>query len=156
MQAAGDDFKQLVRSSTNLVDLVSDTVTLKPLHGGRSYVGLCPFHEDHNPSFNVYPDRQSYRCWVCDEGGDCFSWVMKIEKVSFPEALESLAKRARLEIPRRTAQSDVPSGPGRGEALEELLAEGCGLRRGKSDASGAADFSGCSGSQRVRGEATAD
>ncbi|MEY3176613.1 MAG: primase [Planctomycetota bacterium] len=118
MQAAGDDFKQLVRSSTNLVDLVSDTVTLKPLHGGRSYVGLCPFHEDHNPSFNVYPDRQSYRCWVCDEGGDCFSWVMKIEKVSFPEALESLAKRARLEIPRRTAQSDVPSGPGRGEALE--------------------------------------
>jgi DNA primase len=118
VQAAGDDFKQLVRSSTNLVDLVSDTVTLKPLHGGRSYVGLCPFHEDHNPSFNVYPDRQSYRCWVCDEGGDCFSWVMKIEKVSFPEALESLAKRARLEIPRRTAQSDVPSGPGRGEALE--------------------------------------
>ncbi len=118
MQAAGDDFKQLVRSSTNLVDLVSDTVTLKPLHGGRSYVGLCPFHEDHNPSFNVYPDRQSYRCWVCDEGGDCFSWVMKIEKVSFPEALESLAKRARLEIPRRGPQSDVPAGPGRGEALE--------------------------------------
>ncbi|MFM7055961.1 MAG: DNA primase [Planctomycetota bacterium] len=118
MQAAGDDFKQLVRSSTNLVDLVSDTVALKPLHGGRSYVGLCPFHEDHNPSFNVYPDRQSYRCWVCDEGGDCFSWVMKIEKVSFPEALESLAKRARLEIPKRGPQSDQPAGPGRGEALE--------------------------------------
>ncbi|MFM8477157.1 MAG: DNA primase [Planctomycetaceae bacterium] len=118
MQAAGDDFKQLVRSSTNLVDLVSETVTLKPLYGGRSYVGLCPFHEDHNPSFNVYPDRQSYRCWVCDEGGDCFSWVMKIEKVPFPEALESLAKRARLEIPRRGPQSDVPAGPGKGEALE--------------------------------------
>jgi DNA primase len=116
--AAGDDFKQLVRSSTNLVDLVSETVSLKPLHGGRSYVGLCPFHEDHNPSFNVYPDRQSYRCWVCDEGGDCFSWVMKIEKVSFPEAVENLARRARLEIPRRTQQTDVPTGPGRAEALE--------------------------------------
>jgi DNA primase len=118
VQAAGEEFKQLVRSSTNLVDLVSETVSLKPLHGGRSYVGLCPFHEDHNPSFNVYPDRQSYRCWVCDEGGDCFSWVMKIEKVSFPEALESLAKRARLEIPRRSPQSEATAGPGRGEALE--------------------------------------
>ncbi|MEY3457866.1 MAG: primase, partial [Planctomycetota bacterium] len=118
MLAAGDDFKQLVRSSTNLVDLVSETVSLKPLHGGRSYVGLCPFHEDHNPSFNVYPDRQSYRCWVCDEGGDCFSWVMKIEKVSFPEALESLARRARLEIPRRSQHQDTPTGPGRSEALE--------------------------------------
>ncbi|MGV2337881.1 MAG UNVERIFIED_CONTAM: DNA primase [Planctomycetaceae bacterium] len=118
MQVAGEEFKQLVRSSTNLVDLVSETVSLKPLHGGRSYVGLCPFHEDHNPSFNVYPDRQSYRCWVCDEGGDCFSWVMKIEKVSFPEALESLAKRARLEIPRRSPQAEATAGPGRGEALE--------------------------------------
>jgi DNA primase len=118
VQVAGEEFKQLVRSSTNLVDLVSETVSLKPLHGGRSYVGLCPFHEDHNPSFNVYPDRQSYRCWVCDEGGDCFSWVMKIEKVSFPEALESLAKRARLEIPRRSPQAEATAGPGRGEALE--------------------------------------
>ena len=118
MQVAGEEFKQLVRSSTNLVDLVSETVSLKPLHGGRSYVGLCPFHEDHNPSFNVYPDRQSYRCWVCDEGGDCFSWVMKIEKVSFPEALESLAKRARLEIPRKSSQAEAAAGPGRGEALE--------------------------------------
>jgi len=118
VQAAGDEFKQLVRSSTNLVDLVSETVSLKPLHGGRSYVGLCPFHEDHNPSFNVYPDRQSYRCWVCDEGGDCFSWVMKIEKVSFPEALESLAKRARLEMPRKSSQAEATAGPGRGEALE--------------------------------------
>ena len=101
MVGFGDDFKELVRSSTNLVDLVSETVSLKPLHGGRDYVGLCPFHDDKNPSFHVYPDRQSYRCWVCDQGGDCFRWVMEMEKVGFGEAIESLARRARLEIPKR-------------------------------------------------------
>lgn len=100
-QGFGDDFKELVRSSTNLVDLVSETVSLKPLHGGRDYVGLCPFHDDKNPSFHVYPDRQTYRCWVCEKGGDCFRWVMDMEVVPFPEALESLAGRARLEIPKR-------------------------------------------------------
>lgn len=96
----GDDFKELVRANTNLVDLVSDTVALTP-RGGNDYVGLCPFHDDKNPSFHVYADRQSYRCWVCDEGGDCFGWTMKIMVVNFPEALELLAERANLEIPKR-------------------------------------------------------
>lgn len=104
-QSFGDDFKELVRSSTNIVDLVSEVVALKPLHGGRDYVGLCPFHQDKNPSFHVYPDRQSYRCWSCDEGGDCFRWVMEIEKVPFPEAIESLALRARLEMPKNSSTS---------------------------------------------------
>ena len=102
VQSFGEDFKELVRSSTNIVDLVSETIALKPLHGGRDYVGLCPFHDDKNPSFHVYPDRQSYRCWVCEAGGDCFRWVMEIEKVPFPEALESLAQRANLEIPKHS------------------------------------------------------
>jgi hypothetical protein len=53
VQGTNDDFRELVRSSTNLVDLVAETVTLKPLHGGRQFVGLCPFHDDHNPSFYV-------------------------------------------------------------------------------------------------------
>ena len=101
MVGFGDDFKELVRSSTNLVDLVSETVSLKPIHGGRDFIGLCPFHDDKNPSFHVYPDRQTYRCWVCDQGGDCFRWVMEIEKLPFPEAMESLARRARLEVPKK-------------------------------------------------------
>ena len=101
MVGFGDDFKELVRSSTNLVDLVSETVSLKPIHGGRDFIGLCPFHDDKNPSFHVYPDRQTYRCWVCDQGGDCFRWVMEMEKLPFPEAMESLARRARLEIPKK-------------------------------------------------------
>lgn len=113
VQGVGDDFKELVRSSTSIVDLVSEVVALKPLHGGRDFVGLCPFHDDKNPSFHVYPDRQSYRCWVCDAGGDCFRWVMEVERVPFPEALESLARRARLEMPKRSRSEATQQNAGR-------------------------------------------
>lgn len=104
------DFKELVRANTNLVDLISESVALKPLRAGADYVGLCPFHEDRNPSLHVYPDRSSYRCWVCDAGGDCFRWVMEIDKVSFPEAVESLARRANLEIPKSVRQQGAAGG----------------------------------------------
>ena len=97
----GDDFKEQVRAATNIVDLVSEVVALTPTRNGMDYVGLCPFHDDKNPSFHVYPDRQSYRCWVCEKGGDCFSWVTEIERVSFPEALQLLAERANIELPKR-------------------------------------------------------
>jgi DNA primase len=99
VRGIGDDFKEQVRSSTSLVDLVSEVVALKPLRGGSDYVGLCPFHTDRNPSLHVYPERQTYRCWSCDEGGDCFRWVMEIEKIDFREAIEALARRANIEIP---------------------------------------------------------
>ena len=78
-----DDFKELVRDRTNLVDLVSESVQLQSVRGGQDYVGLCPFHEDRNPSMHVYPDRNggSYRCWVCQHGGDCYSWVQESSAV---------------------------------------------------------------------------
>ncbi len=98
-----DDFKELVRDRTNLVDLVSESVQLQSVRGGQDYVGLCPFHEDRNPSMHVYPDRNggSYRCWVCQHGGDCYSWVQEIERLTFPEAIEYLAERLNLEVPRQ-------------------------------------------------------
>jgi DNA primase len=96
----GDDFKEQVRAATSIHDLVSETVNL--IQNGRDYKGLCPFHEDNNPSFNVYPDRQTYRCWVCDKGGDCFTWVQETQATTFPEALEILAERANIEIPKRS------------------------------------------------------
>ena len=95
-----DDFKELVRSRTDIASLIGESVTLTAVSGGREYVCLCPFHDDHKPSMRVYPDRQSYRCWVCDEGGDCFSWIMKIDGAGFREALEILARKANLEVPR--------------------------------------------------------
>lgn len=93
-----EQFKELVRARTDIVRLIGETVTL--FAKGRDFKGLCPFHDDHNPSFIVNPERQSYKCWSCGEGGDCFSFVMKHDAIGFPEALEFLAKRAGLEMPQ--------------------------------------------------------
>jgi DNA primase len=99
----GPDFKELVRARTDIAQLVGERVALQSRRGGREFVGLCPFHDDHNPSLRVDPDRQSFKCWVCDVGGDCFAFVEKTENVGFYEALELLATRAGLEMPRRSA-----------------------------------------------------
>lgn len=114
------DFKEQVRARTNLVELVGQTVALKPIRGGSDFIGLCPFHDDHNPSFHVYPSRQSYRCWVCDEGGDCFSFVQKVEGLTFPAAVEHLAKLAGVEIPKELNRSREKSS--NREQLYEALA----------------------------------
>lgn len=114
-----DDFKEQVRARTDLVQLIGETVALQPKRGGREYVGLCPFHDDHNPSLTVSPERQTYKCWSCGEGGDCFSFVMKIDAVGFPEALEALARRAGLEMPKRLSGGST-SGSGRASLYEVL------------------------------------
>lgn len=102
MSEFAGDFKELVRSRTDIVSLIGESLTLQPQRGGLEYAALCPFHDDSNPSLKVYPDRQSYRCWVCNEGGDVFTWVMKRENLDFRETLEMLAERAHIELPKRT------------------------------------------------------
>jgi DNA primase len=114
------DFKEQVRSRTDLVELIGESVALTS-RGPHDFVGLCPFHDDHNPSFHVYPDRQSYRCWVCDEGGDCFSFVMKYDRLGFREALEMLAERAGLELPQ-TVRRFSPEQKDRRGRLHEIVA----------------------------------
>lgn len=99
MSFAWDDAKEQVRSATEIVDLIGSYLTLR--RQGRNYVGLCPWHDDSRPSFQVNPERQSWRCWVCDIGGDAFSFVMKKESVDFREALELLADRAGIVLPSR-------------------------------------------------------
>ncbi len=113
------EFRDLVRSRTDIVDLVGESLTLTPRR--HEYIGLCPFHDDHNPSFHVYPERQSYRCWVCNEGGDCFSFVMRTDGVTFPEALEILARRANIEIPRHARAANDPAA-GSKPRLYEIVA----------------------------------
>lgn len=103
-----------------MVALVGESVSLSSRGGGREFVGLCPFHEDHDPSLHVYPDRQSYRCWVCNEGGDCFTWVMAHDKVEFREALEILARRANVPIPARSGQPQPAGGDQKSTLLEAL------------------------------------
>jgi DNA primase len=118
------DFKETVRAQTDIVSLIGETVRLQSVRGGREFVGLCPFHDDSNPSLRVYPDRQSYRCWSCNAGGDCFTFVMESEPAGFREALEILASRAGIAIPKHSGQPAAP-GEDRSVLLQALLwAEG--------------------------------
>lgn len=86
-----------VRLASDIVDVISAYVRLK--RRGKSYVGLCPFHQEKTPSFHVAPDKQMYYCFGCQEGGNVFTFVMKTENVSFAEAVRSLAQQAGIEIP---------------------------------------------------------
>jgi DNA primase len=92
-----DEKIEEVRSASDIVDIVSAYVRLK--RRGKSYVGLCPFHKEKTPSFHVTPDKQMFYCFGCHEGGNVFSFVMKTEKVSFVEAVKTLANRAGIELP---------------------------------------------------------
>ncbi|RIK71003.1 MAG: DNA primase, partial [Planctomycetota bacterium] len=85
-----------IRQSIDIVDLVGGYIALR--RQGRGYVGLCPWHDDSRPSLQVNPDRQSFKCWVCDVGGDVFSFVMKAEGLEFREALEILAEKAGIVL----------------------------------------------------------
>ncbi len=115
------EFRETVRSQTDLVSLIGESISLQPRHGGRHFVGLCPFHEDHNPSLNVYPDRQTFRCWSCQTGGDCFTFLMEREKITFPEALELLARRANVPIPQTLSKSTPDQETTRARLFEVLL-----------------------------------
>ena len=95
-----EEIKNRVRESTDIVRLIGESVELKK--AGASYLGLCPFHSEKTPSFSVNPARQFYHCFGCGESGDVFSFMMKYHRLSFPEALKELARRAGIELPRRT------------------------------------------------------
>jgi DNA primase len=99
--AASYDTKERVKQAVDIVDLVQSYVPLR--REGRGFKALCPWHDDTRPSLQVNPDRQSFKCWVCDLGGDIFSFVMKMEGVSFPEALAMLADRAGIRLESETA-----------------------------------------------------
>jgi DNA primase len=101
-----DEIIQRVRDRVDLVELVGRSVSLK--RAGRSYKGLCPFHGEKTPSFHVNPDRGSYYCFGCQEGGDAFSFLMKVENLTFSEAVRSLARDCGIEIPEaRGAEGGV-------------------------------------------------
>jgi DNA primase len=106
------DAKEQVRQATDIVELVGSYLPLR--REGRGYKALCPWHNDSRPSLQVNPERQSFRCFVCDIGGDVFSFVMRHDGLTFPEALALLAERAGI-----TLQSS--SGPPGGADEKRLL-----------------------------------
>jgi DNA primase len=94
-----------VKSKLGVLDVVGETVQLKK--AGSTFKGLCPFHGEKTPSFTVTPARESWKCFGCGEGGDIFSFVMKRDSLSFPEALKVLAAKAGVEIDERTTREDA-------------------------------------------------
>ena len=94
-----------VKSKLSVVDVVGESVPLKK--AGSTFKGLCPFHGEKTPSFTVTPARDSWKCFGCGEGGDIFTFVMKRDGLSFPEALKVLASKAGVELDERTSREDA-------------------------------------------------
>ncbi len=94
-----------VKNKLSVVDVVGESVPLKK--AGTTYKGLCPFHGEKTPSFTVTPARDSWKCFGCGEGGDIFSFVMKRDGLTFPEALKVLAAKAGVELDERTSREDA-------------------------------------------------
>ncbi|MBC7320661.1 DNA primase [bacterium] len=87
---------QRIKERIDIVDFISSYVKLT--RSGKNYIGLCPFHNDHNPSFTVSPEKQLFYCFGCKEGGDVIKFLMKIEHLSYREALVQLGRRVGIEI----------------------------------------------------------
>ena len=98
-----------VRAATDIVDVISGTVRLRKR--GKNFLGLCPFHQEKTPSFTVSAEKQMYHCFGCGKGGNVFTFVMENEKISFAEAVRSLAERAGVSIP----EEGRASGPAESE-----------------------------------------
>lgn len=87
-----------VRTSNDIVDVISERIQVKK--AGRNYKARCPFHQEKTPSFNINPERQIYHCFGCGAGGNVLTFVMEYDKLSFPEAVRELARRAGITLER--------------------------------------------------------
>ena len=85
-----------IQRKINIVDIVRDYVPL--VHKGKNYFGICPFHDDHNPSMSVSEERQMYKCFVCGEAGNVFNFVQKYEKISYFEAVKKVADKSGIIV----------------------------------------------------------
>lgn len=110
------DFKDQVKESADIVRVIGEYVRLKKM--GPSYKGLCPFHNEKTPSFNVHPGEQFFKCFGCGIGGDIFKFIQEMEHISFYEALKMLAERNGIPLPKRTEYVD-PEAKSRG-SIEDM------------------------------------
>jgi DNA primase len=98
------DFAQSVKQQVDIVKIVEGYIRLRKA-GATNYSGLCPFHKEKSPSFNVHAVRQFFHCFGCGVSGDVFTFVGKIENVSFPEAVRTVAQKAGIPLPKREFSS---------------------------------------------------
>ena len=104
--ALSSDFAQTLKLQADIVRVVGEYVTLKKA-GAQNYSGLCPFHKEKTPSFSVHATRQFYHCFGCGVSGDVFSFVQKLENVTFPEAVRAVAQKMGVALPKQTFSSEA-------------------------------------------------
>jgi DNA primase len=110
-----------VRDSVDIYDLVSGYVSLKK--AGKNWLGLCPFHSEKTPSFNVNPAKQIFHCFGCGVGGDAFKFLELQEGLNFPEAVQQLAGRAGIALPASRPRADEKKSDDERKALLKITAE---------------------------------
>jgi len=96
---SSDNFKEILKQQADIVRIVGDYVKLKKA-GAQNFSGLCPFHAEKTPSFSVHATRQFYHCFGCGESGDVFTFVQKVENVTFPEAVRLIAQKLGVPMPK--------------------------------------------------------
>jgi len=101
--AEAGSIAEKVKQQADIVRVVGEYVQLKK--AGQNFRGLCPFHSEKTPSFNVHPTKQIYHCFGCGQGGDVFKFVMEMEKCAFPEAIRMVAEKCGIAIPRPKERS---------------------------------------------------
>jgi DNA primase len=101
--AEAGSFADRVKQQADIVRVVGEYVQLKK--AGQNFRGLCPFHSEKTPSFNVHPTRQIYHCFGCNKGGDVFSFVMEMEKCEFPDAIRLVAEKCGIAVPQARERS---------------------------------------------------
>lgn len=107
-----DELIEEVRSRNDIVDVIGSYVHLQKK--GSTYFGLCPFHNEKTGSFSVSPNKQMYYCFGCGAGGNVFTFLMQYENFTFPEAMQELADRVGIELPKQemtSAQRRDPKNP---------------------------------------------
>lgn len=109
-----DDDRERIRAATNLVEQFAAVTKVKK--SGRSHMALCPFHQEKTPSLSIDPARGLFYCHGCHKGGDVFTLIQETQGMSFPEALETLARQAGIVLSRK------PGDPGKAAERERLIA----------------------------------
>lgn len=106
------DFAQLVKQQADIVKIIGDYVRLRKA-GAQNFSGLCPFHKEKSPSFSVHATRQFFHCFGCGVSGDVFSFIQKVENISFPESVRFVAQKCGIPLPKREFSSEEEAQEGR-------------------------------------------
>jgi DNA primase len=123
--AFGNDFAQTLKQQADIVRIVGGYISLRK-SGAQNYSGLCPFHKEKSPSFSVHAARQFYHCFGCQASGDVFSFVQKIENITFPEAIRAVAQKLGVPMPKQAFSTEAEAKDARlRTALLEIHERAC-------------------------------